>query len=168
LGVIGHGSPAGEPDNAMDTTSNPFFDHPVLNSPYKYPRKHWELDEFGQPTQKIIEDRRSAKFITPIPKPKKRKAAGQTGFVFDEGKGLSTKEQQYDPTSIINEVRGYVDAWRSLPNPNQWQVSNRELIITLAAQRHLPAVYHHRLFVASGGLISYGPDLRDEFRLAAG
>jgi type III restriction enzyme len=89
----------------MDTTSNPFFDHPVLNSPYKYPRKHWELDEFGQPTQKIIEDRRSAKFITPIPKPKKRKAAGQTGFVFDEGKGLSTKEQQYDPTSIINEVR---------------------------------------------------------------
>lgn len=42
----------------------------------------------------------------------KRKAAAQTGFVFDEGKGLSTKEQQYDPTSIINEVRGYVDAWR--------------------------------------------------------
>jgi len=31
-----------------------------------------------------------------------------------------------------------------------------------------PAVYHHRLFVASGGLISYGPDLRDQFRLAAG
>jgi hypothetical protein len=28
-----------------------------------------------------------------------------------EGKGLSTKEQQYDPTSIINEVRGHVDAW---------------------------------------------------------
>jgi type III restriction enzyme len=107
----------------MDITSNPFFDHPVLNSPYKYPRKHWELDEFGQPTQKIIEDRRSAKFITPIPKPKKRKAAGQVGFVFDEGKGLSTKEQQYDPTSIINEVRGHVDAWRSLPNPNQWQVT---------------------------------------------
>jgi len=43
--------------------------------------------------------------------------------VFDEGKGLSTKEQQYDPTSIINEARGHVDAWRSLPNPNQWQVT---------------------------------------------
>jgi type III restriction enzyme len=85
--------------------------------------RHWELDEAGQPTQKIIESRRNAKFITPIPKPKKRKAAAQTGFVFDEGKGLSTKEQQYDPTSIINEVRGNVDAWRSLPNPNQWQVT---------------------------------------------
>ncbi len=103
--------------------SDPFFDHPILNSPYDYPVKHWELDETGQPTQKVIELRRSAKFITPIPKPKKRKAAAQAGFVFDEGKGLSTKEQQYDPTSIINQVRGYVDTWRALPNPSQWQVT---------------------------------------------
>src|SRR6266851_2818674 len=104
--------------------SNEFFEHPILNSPYEYPSRHWELDEVGQPTQKIIEHRRTAKFITPIPKPKKRKAAAaQPGFVFDEGKGLSTKEQQYDPTSIINEVRQTVDAWRSLPNPNQWQVT---------------------------------------------
>jgi type III restriction enzyme len=104
--------------------SNPFFDHPILNSPYEYPSRHWELDEQGQPTQKIIENRRSAKFVTPIPKPKKRKAsAAQTGFVFDEGKGLSTAGQQYDPTSIINEVRRTVDAWRTLPNPSQWQVS---------------------------------------------
>jgi len=104
--------------------SNPFFDHPILNSPYECPKRHWELDETGQPTQKTIERRRSAKFITPIPKPKKRKAtAEQTGFVFDEGKGLSTKEQQYDPTSIINQVRQAVDSWRSLPSPGQWQVT---------------------------------------------
>ena len=44
-------------------------------------------------------------------------------MVFDEGKGLSTKEQQYDPTSIINGVRQNVDRWRALPNPAQWQVS---------------------------------------------
>jgi type III restriction enzyme len=94
--------------------SNPFFDRPILNSPYDHPRRHWELDEAGRPTQQIIETRRSAKFITPIPKPKKRKATTQTGFVFDEGTGLSTKKQQYDPTSIINEVRGHVDAWRGM------------------------------------------------------
>jgi type III restriction enzyme len=46
--------------------SNPFFDHPILNSPYGYPRRHWELDEGGQPTQRIIDTRRSAKFITPM------------------------------------------------------------------------------------------------------
>jgi type III restriction enzyme len=104
--------------------SNPFFDHPILNSPYECPRRHWELDADGQPTQKIVETRRRAEFITPIPKSKKRKnTAAQPAFVFDEGKGLSTKEQQYDPTSIINEVRSHVDAWRALPNPSHWQVT---------------------------------------------
>jgi type III restriction enzyme len=103
--------------------SNPFFDRPILNSPYEYPSRHWELDETGQPTQRIIESRRGAKFVTPIPKPKKKKAASQKGFVFDEGEGLCTAEQQYDPTSIINEVRSHVDLWRTLPNPNQWQVT---------------------------------------------
>ncbi|MDD5261255.1 MAG: DEAD/DEAH box helicase family protein [Methylacidiphilales bacterium] len=104
--------------------ANPFFEHPILNSPYEMPLRHWELDEHGQPTQQIIERRRRAEFITPIPKPKKRKGAtDQQQIVFDEGKGLSTKEQQYDPTSIINELRQHVDQWRALPNPSQWQVT---------------------------------------------
>jgi len=105
--------------------SGSFFDHPILNSPYEYPTRHWELDESGQPTHNIIECRRRAEFITPIPRPQKRKAsATQQDLVFDEGKGLSTAAQQYDITSIINEVRGHVDAWRSLPNSNQWQVTS--------------------------------------------
>ncbi len=68
-------------------TDNPFFDHPVLNSPYKYPARYWELDDQGQPTQRIIESRRPAEFITPIPKPRKRKGsvAEQGQFVLDEG-----------------------------------------------------------------------------------
>ena len=104
--------------------SNPFFDHPILNSPYERPVKHWELDEHGQPTQKILEARRRAEFITPIPKPKKRKrTAAQDEMVLDEGKGLSTKHQQYDITSIINQVRQQVDTWRTLPSPSQWQVT---------------------------------------------
>ena len=79
--------------------SNAFFDRPILNSPYSIPSQHWELDDQGQPTQRTLDSRRRASFITPIPKPKKRKKkAQQDEFVFDEGKGLSTKEQQYDPT----------------------------------------------------------------------
>ena len=104
--------------------TNPFFDHPILNSPYEGPQRHWELDEHGQPTQNIIDVRRRAEFITPIPKPKKRKAnAKQLEMVFDEGKGLSTKEQQYDPTSIINEVRAHVSRWRAWPKASEWQVT---------------------------------------------
>ncbi len=45
---------------------------------------------------------------------------------------------------------------------------HRDLIITLAARYKLPAVYHERLFVAAGGLISYGPNFIDQFRRAAG
>ena len=104
--------------------SNPFFDHPILNSPYECPTRHWELDVDGQPTQQVKPTRRRAEFITPIPKPKKQKgSAKQESLLFDEGKGLSTQEQQYDHTAVINAVRQEVDKWRALPNPNAWRVT---------------------------------------------
>ena len=45
---------------------------------------------------------------------------------------------------------------------------HRELIVKLAARHRLPAVYYERLFVAGGGLISYGSDYADQYRRAAG
>jgi putative tryptophan/tyrosine transport system substrate-binding protein len=45
---------------------------------------------------------------------------------------------------------------------------HRNLIISLAAQHKLPAVYNNRFFVATGGLVSYGPDFIDQYRRAAG
>jgi len=105
---------------------NRFFEHPILNSPYEYPSRHWELDDQGQPTQRIIEKRRQAAFITPVPKPKKRKGSAiqkSLDLSFDEDKGLSTEEQQYNPIPIINELRRQVDKWRSQPNPNDWKVT---------------------------------------------
>jgi putative ABC transport system substrate-binding protein len=47
-------------------------------------------------------------------------------------------------------------------------VTHRALIVSLAAQHKLPAVYNERPFVAGGGLVSYGPDLVDLYRQAAG
>src|SRR5262245_20278484 len=47
-------------------------------------------------------------------------------------------------------------------------VVHRDLIIRLAARYKLPAVFHRRLFVVSGGLMSYGTDVVDQFRRAAG
>lgn len=111
--------------------SNPFFDHPILNSPYEYPKRHWELDKTGQPTQQVSETRRPASFITPIPKPKKQGKGAKSVqtpapapmLLMDEGKGLSTQEQQYDATSYINEVRREVDKWRANPDPTRWGVT---------------------------------------------
>jgi putative ABC transport system substrate-binding protein len=42
------------------------------------------------------------------------------------------------------------------------------LIIALAARHRLPAVYYRRIFATAGGLISYGPDVTDQNRRAAG
>jgi ABC-type uncharacterized transport system substrate-binding protein len=47
-------------------------------------------------------------------------------------------------------------------------VVHRGLIISLAARHRLPAVYNTRVYAVSGGLISYGADLRDQYRRAAG
>jgi putative tryptophan/tyrosine transport system substrate-binding protein len=46
-------------------------------------------------------------------------------------------------------------------------VVHRDQIITLAARHKLPVVYYERYFVADGGLISYGPDIVDQYRRAA-
>jgi putative tryptophan/tyrosine transport system substrate-binding protein len=45
---------------------------------------------------------------------------------------------------------------------------HRNLVIALAAQHKLPAVYFERVFVTDGGLLSYGPDFVDQYRLSAG
>ena len=49
-----------------------FFEKPILNSPYEEPRRHWELDKTGQPTQQIIDKRRASELITPIPRAKRQ------------------------------------------------------------------------------------------------
>src|SRR5262245_47877696 len=55
-----------------------------------------------------------------------------------------------------------------IPSPSGVVVRHRDLILKLAARHKLPAVYWDRFFVPAGGLISYGPDLVDQFRQAAG
>lgn len=45
---------------------------------------------------------------------------------------------------------------------------HRKLIIALAAKHHLPTVFPYRYYATDGGLISYGPDVTNQFRLAAG
>ena len=101
-----------------------FFERPILNSPYAYPGRHWELNADRQPTNHIAESRRRCDLITPVPMPQgRRRAPGQAELGLGANDGLSTPEQQYDVPRIINEIRGYVAAWRNLPNPNQWQVT---------------------------------------------
>ena len=120
-------------DQAMTSA---FFEHPILNSPYDYPARHWELDATGQPTQLVAERRREATFFSPIPKPKKRKAAArQDEMLFEDEAGLSTKQQQYERSQLINEVRNQVDTWRKLPE-SQWLVTPETARLLKHWRRH--------------------------------
>jgi putative ABC transport system substrate-binding protein len=72
------------------------------------------------------------------------------------------------------EIERLVAAFARAPNgglivtSGASMVRHRNLTITLAARYKLPAVYSERFYAVAGGLISYGPDQIDQFRLAAG
>jgi putative ABC transport system substrate-binding protein len=72
------------------------------------------------------------------------------------------------------EIERALVAFASVPNGglivtgSSSSVLHRDLIIALAARLKLPAIYNQRFFVSQGGLMSYGPDLLEHYRLAAG
>jgi putative ABC transport system substrate-binding protein len=72
-----------------------------------------------------------------------------------------------------SEIERVITAFASGPNGGLIVTGSalaqvhRKLIIALAARHKLPAVYFERFFVRDGGLVSYGPDLRDMYRRAA-
>ncbi len=105
--------------------SDQFFEKPILNSPYEYPSQHWRLDESGQPIDgPPAQSRRKAEFITPIPRPRKRKEpTEQTQMDLGTTIGSDGDTQRYDPTPIINQLRSQVDDWRKLKDPNSWGVT---------------------------------------------
>jgi putative ABC transport system substrate-binding protein len=71
------------------------------------------------------------------------------------------------------EIERAVAAFASSPNGglivtgSPLTAVHRHLITALAARHKLPAVYANRIFVADGGLVSYGPDFIDQFRRSA-
>lgn len=108
-------------------TTGSFFENPILNSPYGEPTRHHPLDAEGQPLSEPPRDgRRKSELITPVPKPRKRKRKNTSK---DQGRldlhsddGVSSNEQEYNPTPIINEIRTHVGEWRKL-TPAAWGVT---------------------------------------------
>lgn len=94
--------------------SNSFYERPILNSPYAPPSLYHPLDDTGQPIEgEPIKGRRPSKFIVPVPASRKKSAVAQP----------SLDLETYTENAKINEIRGYVDAWRAIPNPADWGVT---------------------------------------------
>jgi putative ABC transport system substrate-binding protein len=96
----------------------------------------------------------------------------QYGVIQATAQSLGVELSPID-TSEAGEIERSVAAFASAPNrglivtTGQSSTIHRELITTLAARHRLPAVYPYGFFAAGGGLISYGPDLIDQYRRAA-
>jgi len=104
-----------------------FYERPILNSPYEEPARHHALDEDGQPTDKPpVLGRRRSELISPVPKPRKRRKKSdikQAAMDLQSDDGMSSDEQKYNPTPIINEIRSCVADWRRLPSQSDWGVT---------------------------------------------
>ena len=77
------------------------------------------------------------------------------------------------PIEDSADIERVVDTFARVPNgglmipPDAMTIVHRDLVIALAARHRLPAVYALHVFVAAGGLMSYGTDQLNLFRLAA-
>jgi hypothetical protein len=85
---------------------------------------------------------------------------------------LTCVEQTHAPDAAYEPLARHYDS-KQVANityaiaPGPLAVAHRDLIITLAVKYRLPLLYPYRYFTAAGGLISYGPDLVDQYRVVA-
>lgn len=103
--------------------TKPFYAEPILNSPYEVPTRHHALSENGEPLDHPpIEGRRRSEYIAPVPKSRRSKegAKKQASLDLDQQDAGAAR---YNLSKLINEIRGHVETWRKLPNPNDWGVT---------------------------------------------
>lgn len=112
----------------------PFYAQPILNSPYHPPTRHHALGDDGQPLeQPPVLGRRRSRYMVPVPKSRRGGPRGQQSELGFED---VVNEGRYSETPIVNEIRSYLEAWRSLPDPHDWGV-------TPTTQRLLQHWRHH-------------------------
>jgi type III restriction enzyme len=104
----------------------PFYEEPVLNSPYLAPTRHHALAADGQPLdQPPIAGRRRCSYVVPVPtarKQRRRSGAGtQASLALDSESEASGPD--YSVARIVDEIRQHLGTWRGIPNPADWGVT---------------------------------------------
>lgn len=117
-----------------DIMAKPFYERPILNSPYYPPTRHHCLDDQGQPLDEPpLNGRRRSKYLTPVPRARRRRVAEQAELQLSTQLG---EPGTYNENAIVNEIRRHLDQWRALPSAKDWGV-------TPTTQRLLQHWRHH-------------------------
>jgi putative tryptophan/tyrosine transport system substrate-binding protein len=104
--------------------------------------------------------------------PNLRSGIGQWGAIQAVAPSFGVELRPVD-VSDASEIERAIDAFAGSANvgliiaTSAIAILHRNRIIELAARHKLPAVYAYRIFPEAGGLVSYGPDLVDQYRHAA-
>jgi type III restriction enzyme len=94
-----------------------FIGEPIITSPFATPGFHYELNQGGQPTGLKLAGRLESLQVMPVAA-SRRRSSQQGTLALDDVSGESTITRN----TLVNEIRTYVDQWRSLP-PSQWGVT---------------------------------------------
>jgi putative tryptophan/tyrosine transport system substrate-binding protein len=99
---------------------------------------------------------------------------GQWVMIQSVAQTMGVDLRPIDLAAGSGEIERAISAFGSSPNSglivvvSAASLVHRELLITLAKRHRLPSVYAYRVFVTSGGLLTYGPDIASQYRRAAG
>src|SRR5437868_4184566 len=102
--------------------SKPFYEQPILNSPYFVPSRHHALGHDGRPLDFPPSDgRRKCGYVTPVPKARKqRQQDGASQPALDLGTSSDATGQTYGVARIVDEIRQHLASWRAIPNAADW------------------------------------------------
>jgi len=106
--------------------TKPFYEQPILNSPYLAPSLHHALGEDGQPLEHPpIAGRRPCGYVVPVPRARKRRqqdgADTQTSLDLEARPDATGPE--YSVARLVDEIRQHLTTWRAIPNPADWGVT---------------------------------------------
>ena len=106
--------------------SKPFYEEPILNSPYFVPTRHHALAEDGHPLDHPpIEGRRRCSYVVPAPRARKQRQRIKGGVQAQlelEGR-CEAGGSDYSVARIVDEIRQHLFTWRAIPNPSDWGVT---------------------------------------------
>lgn len=106
--------------------AKPFFEQPILNSPYLPPTRYHALSAEGRPLdQPPIGGRRPCGYVVPVPQARKQRQRGkkEDQANLNLGGTQDAAGQAYSLAKIVDEIRKHVASWRDIPNPADWGVT---------------------------------------------